>query len=153
MKYVLLLLLSMSYEVSTNENTYQYLDSLLAKHETKVTAAVATLYEYSPEKLKAIYCPDVAAKLGPAELDRIFAIHPKEQLKDFTRVEVIRKQFIYENIETFRGGLLAYSMRVYNDKGEFKNGLIQLKAESGCLYTFAILPVTVLSEQQFEIQS
>jgi len=140
--------LSLSTFAYSDQDIYETLDRALADNEARVALAVSTFVKYSSDSLKKLYCPGVASKVKLPDIEQAFSWFPKKESAKFKRLEIVRRQFIYEAFEGEKLGLLAYRIRLYNDNGDFKRGMIQLKAKDGCLYTVAILPVTMFKEFQ-----
>ncbi|MEZ8149408.1 hypothetical protein A1OW_18285 [Enterovibrio norvegicus] len=153
MKKFLLLIFALNTDLAyANTEVFSYMRQSLSSNEMRLQEVTDILFQYKPESLKAIYCKDIANKMTDNDLDIIFKHVPREDFEDFTRLETERKQYIYEEHEGKDVGILFYRIRLYDQGGSFKQGLIQFRDNPVCLYTIAFLPSTITREFKFNLE-
>ncbi|WP_281545607.1 hypothetical protein [Grimontia sp. SpTr1] len=150
MKKFLLLIFALNTDLAyANTEVFSYMRQSLSSNEMRLQEVTDALFQYKPESLKAIYCKDIANKMTDNDLDVIFKHVPREGFEGFTRLETERKQYIYEEHEGKDVGILLYRIRLYDQTGSFKPGVIQFKDNPVCLYTIWFQPVTITGEFKF----
>ncbi|WP_039849991.1 hypothetical protein [Grimontia indica] len=150
MKKFLLLIFALNTDLAyANTEVFSYMRQSLSSNEMRLQEVTDVLFQYKPESLKAIYCKDIANKMTDNDLDVIFKHVPREGFEGFTRLETERKQYIYEEHEGKDVGILLYRIRLYDQTGSFKSGVIQFKDNPVCLYTIWFQPATITGEFKF----